>query len=94
MRPIKQIAIGTGNTQVTKVFNRPFDPVDICARDISQILERIAHLDFLSVSTGRLRPPDILTKNVINSIDTANSIQIEQTYALSPRARMTCYTYP
>lgn len=82
MRPIKQTAIGTGNTQVTKVFNRPFDPVDICASNISQILGRIAHLDFLSISSSRLRPPDILAKNVINSVDAANSIQIEQTYAL------------
>lgn len=82
MRPIKQTAIGTGNTQVTKVFNRPFDPVDICASSISGILGRVAHIDFLSISYNRLRPPDILTKNAINSIDAANSIQIEQTYAL------------
>jgi hypothetical protein len=82
MSLIKQTAIGTGNTQVTKVFNRPFDPVDICATNISQVLGRIAHLDFLSVSASRLKPPDILTKNAINSIDAANSIQIEQTYAL------------
>lgn len=82
MRPIKQTAIGTGNTQVTKVFNRPFDPVDICARNISHILARIGHLDFLTVSASRLRPPDILTKNAINSVDAANSIQIEHTYAL------------
>ena len=82
MRPIKQTAIGTGNTQLTNVFNRPFDPVDICARNISHILGRIAHLDFLSVSASRLRPPNILTKNTINCVDTANSIQIEQTYAL------------
>lgn len=82
MRPIKQTAIGTGNTQVTQIFNRPFDPVDICAKNIAHILGRIAHLDFLNVAASRLRPPDILTKNAINCVDAANSIQIEQTYAL------------
>ena len=82
MSSIKQTAIGSHNNQVTNIFNRPFDPVEICARNISHILGRIAHLDFLNVAGSRLRPPNILTKNAINSVDVANSIQIEQTYAL------------
>ncbi|NMG28442.1 hypothetical protein [Aromatoleum evansii] len=82
MIPIKQTAIGSHNSQVTKVFNRPFDPVDICASNISQILKKIAHLDFLTTSAGRLRPPNISAKNEINAIDAANSIQIEETYSL------------
>lgn len=82
MTPIKQTAIGSHNTQVTKVFNRPFDPVDVCASNIAQILAKIAHLDFLTVSAGRLRPPDMVAKNHENAIDAANSIQVEQTYAL------------
>jgi len=82
MTLIRQTAFGSGNNQVTKIFNRPFDPVDICASNISHILERIAHLDFLSISASRVRPPNILAKNALNAIDAANSIQIEQTYAL------------
>lgn len=82
MRPIKQTAIGSHNNQVTKIFNRPFDPVDICADNISQILEKIAHIDFLAPPPSRLRPPNILAKNAKNAIDAANSMQIEQTYAL------------
>jgi hypothetical protein len=84
MSSIKQTALGSGNTQITQIFNRsgPSDPVEICAEHISKILGRIAHLDFLSVSASRLRPPDILAKNAINCVDAANSIQIEQTYAL------------
>jgi hypothetical protein len=82
MTQVKQTAIGSHNLQVTKVFNRPFDPVDICANNISQILKKVAHIDFLTVSASRLRPPDIATKNQLNAIDAANSVQIEQTYAL------------
>ena len=82
MTGVKQTAIGSYNSQVTKVFNRPFDPVDICASNISQILKKIAHLDFLTVSDSRLRPPNISAKNQVNAIDTANSLQIEQSYAL------------
>lgn len=82
MRPISQTAFGSHNNQVTKVFNRPFDPVDICADKISQILEKIAHIDFLEPPASRLRPPNISAKNAENAIDAANSIPIEQTYAL------------
>lgn len=82
MMSIKQTAIGSHNNQVTKIFNRPFDPVDICARNISQILANIAHIDFLALSPSPLRPPNISAKNTINAIDAANSTQIEQTYAL------------
>lgn len=82
MNSIKQTAIGSNNNQVTKVFNRPFDPVDICAGNISQILAKIAHIDFITFSPCRLRPPDISAKNAMNAIDAANSTQIEQTYAL------------
>lgn len=82
MSQIKQTAFGNNNSQLTKVFNRPFDPIDICAINISQILKKVAHIDFLTASTSRLRPPDIAAKNVLNAIDAANSIQIEQTYAL------------
>ena len=84
MTPIKQTAIGSHNSQVTNIFNRhrPIDTVEICADNISKILAKIAHLDFLSISTSRLRPPDILAKNQENAIDAANAIQIEQTYAL------------
>lgn len=82
MSQVNQTAIGSHNAQVTKIFNRPFDPVDICASTISQILKKIAHIDFMTASGGRLRPPDISAKNQLNAIDAANSIQIEQTYAL------------
>ena len=82
MTPIKQTAIGSHNNQVTNVFNRPFDPVDICANNIAQILAKIAHIDFLALPSSRLRPPNISAKNAKNAIDAANSIQIEQTYAL------------
>lgn len=80
--PIKQTAIGSHNNQITKVFNRPFDPVDICASNISQILKKIAHIDFLAPLPSRLSPPDISAKNAKNAIDAANSTQIEKTYAL------------
>jgi len=87
MSPIKQTAFGNYNNQVTHVFNgpvfnRPFDAVDICANNISQILAKIAHIDFLALPPSRLRPPNISEKNTKNAIDAANSIQIEQTYAL------------
>ena len=82
MSPIKQTAIGKHNNLVTKVFNRPFDAVDICANNISQILAKIAHIDFLALPPSRLSPPNISEKNTKNAIDAANSIQIEQTYAL------------
>jgi len=82
MTPIKQTAIGSHNNQVTNVFNRPFDTVDICANNISKILEKIGHIDFLEPPPSRLTPPNISAKNTKNAIDAANSIQIEQTYAL------------
>lgn len=82
MTPIKQTAFGNHNSQVTKVFNRPLDPVDICAKDISQILKKIAHIDFLALPSSRLTPPNILKKNTKNAIDLANSGEIEKTYAL------------
>lgn len=82
MIPIKQTAIGNHNNQITKIFNRPLDPVDICANKISQILAKIAHIDFLTLPPSRLKPPNISEKNAKNAIDTANSIQIEKTYAL------------
>lgn len=82
MTQVKQTAIGSHNVQETKVFNRPFDPVDICSNNISQILRKVAHIDFLAASASRLRPPDISTKNKLNAVDAANSVQIEQTYAL------------
>jgi hypothetical protein len=82
MMPIKQTAIGSNNNLVTKIFNRPFDPVDICANNISQILAKIAHIDFLALPPSRLRPPHISAKNAKNAIDAANLTQIEQTYAL------------
>ncbi|HCT40251.1 MAG TPA: hypothetical protein DF427_03560 [Moraxellaceae bacterium] len=82
MSPIKQTAIGNHNSQITKIFNRPYDPVDICANNISQILAKIEHIDFLALPPSRLRPPNISEKNTKNAIDAANSIEIEQTYAL------------
>ena len=82
MSSIKQTALGNNNNQVTKVFNRPFDPVDICANKISNILEKITHIDFLALPPSRLTPPNISEKNTKNAIDAANSSQIEQTYAI------------
>lgn len=82
MSQIKQTAIGSHNSQVTNVFVRPYDTVEICASTITKILEKVAHIDFLKPQASRLRPPDIAEKNEINDIDAANAIQIEQTYAL------------
>ena len=82
MTSIKQTALGSNNNQITNIFNRPFDLVDICANNISQILTKITHINFLAVPHSRLIPPNIADKNTTNAIDAANSTQIEQTYAL------------
>lgn len=82
MNSIKQITFGNNNRQETKVFNRPFDPVDICAGKISKILTQISHIDFFTPPPSRLIPPDISAKNIKNAINNGNAIEIEQTYAL------------
>lgn len=82
MTTVKQTAFGSNNNQVTKIFNRPFDTIDICADKIANILARIDHIDFLSPAVTRLTPPNISEKNIKNAIDAANSHQIETTYAL------------
>lgn len=82
MNQIKQTVYGNNNSQVTKIFDRPFDPVDICAHKIGEVLATIAHIDFLQPQPPRLLPPDIDAKNIANAIDSANAIEIEQTYAL------------
>jgi len=79
---IKQTALGSHNSQTTNIFNRPLDPVDICADKIGIVLAKIAHIDFSQVPSNRLVPPDIETKNSTNNIDSANSIEIDKTYAL------------
>ncbi|MCL6263275.1 hypothetical protein [Craterilacuibacter sp. RT1T] len=82
MNSVKQTAIGNNNNQVTNIYIRPLDTVDICADKISLILGKIAHIDFFSPPPSQLIPPKIADKNTKNAIDAANSIEIEQTYAL------------
>ncbi|SFH61908.1 hypothetical protein SAMN05216299_1393 [Nitrosospira sp. Nsp14] len=82
MRAIKQTAIGSHNHQETKIFNRPFDLVDICADKIGTILSTIARINFFQEPELRLVPPHMCAKNSLNHIDDANSIEIDKTYAL------------
>jgi hypothetical protein len=79
---ISQKAYGSHNNQITQIFNRPLDPVDICADKIGSILRMIADVDFSQPPSVRLTPPDINLKNIRNLIDEANAIEIEKTYAL------------
>ena len=79
---INQTAIGSNNTQTTKIFNRPLDPVDICADKIGIVLATIANIDFFQSPKNRLVPPDINQKNNANNVDNANSVEIDKTYAL------------
>lgn len=79
---IIQKAYGAGNHQTTQIFNRPLDPVDICADKISSLLSTIAKIDFLQPPTAKLIPPKIEEKNLKNKIDEANALEIEATYAL------------
>jgi hypothetical protein len=81
MTDVTQTIRGDHNVQATQIFNRPLDPVDICADKISTMLRRIADIDFNQVPVSPLRPPDIDLKNIKNTIDTANAIEIEKTYA-------------
>ena len=82
MTAIRQTAYGSNNNQLTNIFNRPLDPVDICADKIGLVLANISHIDFLQNPETCLAPPHIEIKNALNNIDEANSAQIEQTYAL------------
>lgn len=83
MNSVTQHAKGNNNNQVVNYFNRPLDIVDICAPRISAILERINTTNSENItSTVKLVPPEIEKKHLINSVDFANAIEIERTYAL------------
>lgn len=79
---VRQTAWGSGNTQITKIFNRGIDVVDICSDKIRILIEKIVHVDFQVEPESRLIPPDIVRKNILNCIDSANSLEIDQTYAV------------
>jgi hypothetical protein len=79
---VRQTAMGTGNTQITKIFNRPLEVVDICADKLGSLISKISSIDFDKSPLGRLTPPNIPKKNELNCIDAANSEEIEKTYAV------------
>lgn len=79
---VRQTVVGSGNTQTTKIFNRPFEIVDICADKLESLIVKISQIDFSQSPSSRLTPPNIPKKNELNCIDAANSMEIEKTYAV------------
>ena len=79
---VRQTVVGSGNTQITKIFNRPLETVDICADKLESLISKISTINFDQLPSPRLIPPDIPNKNLLNCVDTANSSEIEKTYAV------------
>ena len=77
---IKQNAKGENIVQ-NIIINKESSVVDICAKDIEIMLDKLSSIASQSLQDPKIIPPDIERKNQLNNIDSANAIEINRSYA-------------
>jgi|GEM_PF-3154873 len=75
-----QSAKGNNNNQTIVVATSP-SIVDICAKDIEIMLDKLSSIATTDLKEPKIIPPDIELKNELNNIDKANANEINRSYS-------------